>query len=170
MAISSEAQERLREEITNYFRAYYTVLRNGIAAFYGVGERVPHFFRGKKAVNVYFCRDGVVVVHYPSRRDQDSYVFRSAPDILIWEMIDANTNPLPSGDVVNLIDYAPGEDLETGSYPAPFIVADMDSIVETRWTRLDWASTDHLDRWRDTSRAPREAREQLRRYIRGSQL
>ena len=167
MTISSEMQERLREEITNYFRMYYSVLRNGIAAFYGVGERVPYFFRGKRAVNIYFCRDGVVVVHYPSKRGQGSYVFRSLPEALIWEVIDANTNPLPNGDVVNLIDYAPGEDLEAGSYPAPFMVADMDSIVETRWTRLDWASTNRLDRWRDVSKASREAREQLRRYIRG---
>lgn len=166
MAISSETQQRLREEITTYFRMYYLGLRNGMAAFYGMGEHVPPFFRGKKAVNTYFCVDGVVVVHYPSRRDQDSYVFRSVPDATVREVIDVNTNPLPNGDVVSLLDYVPNEDFQAGSYPAPFMVDEMGSVVETRWTRMDWASTNHLDRWRDTSMALQEAKEQLRGYIR----
>jgi hypothetical protein len=167
MTIDSQTQQRLREEITAYFRIYYLGLRNGMAAFYGMGEYIPPFFRGNKAVNTYFCTDGVVVVHYPSRRDQDLYRFRLVSEAPVRKVIDMNTNPLPNGDVVSLLDYTPGEDFQAGSYPAPFMVDEMGSVAETRWTRLDWASTNHLDRWRDTSVALQEAKEQLRGYIRG---
>jgi hypothetical protein len=181
-SLQGSPQDRLRGDIESYFRSYYKELRDLVAAhqehvagvaelrsvFYRTNEAVPDFFVGYKEISAFFCEDDVAVVHYPAEgpQEQDAFYFCTVAHTLVKQVIDSHTNPLPNGDGVGLIkDYELGEDFGEGSYPVPFMVDDMVSVVRTGWTRLDWAHKEHLDRWHDPSEAPERAREIFSQYV-----
>jgi hypothetical protein len=176
----------LRTEIESYFRAYYSTLRDQIAAYHeqaddteprrgthGFAEHgsVPDFFRGAKDVMTYFCSDGVAIVHYPSQtRQEDTYSFEDRSWATVQDVIRAATPPYPNGDRVGMLMYEPGQDFGTNSVPRPQEVWDPGpedgnpAHYSTEWTRLDWAHESHLDRWRDPAEARERAREDVHYY------
>ena len=64
---------KLRYQLTRYFRAYYKTLRREIERATESGtdpDSIPHYYKGHKRVQTILCRDGVLIVHNtPSTRE-----------------------------------------------------------------------------------------------------
>jgi hypothetical protein len=163
--LTSEMLGRLRTEITGYFEAYYSALRNQIAGHDALCESIPHHFKGSRKVVTNFCRDGVVVVHEPA--EQDSYVFESVLDTRVEDVVARYTPTLPSGESVTLIDYSPYDDFGAFSITEPLQHEEGGRTYESEWTRMDIASWNNLGMWRDKHEARRLARNALRPYLEG---
>jgi hypothetical protein len=161
--LTSEMLGRLRTEITGYFEAYYSALRNQIAGHDALCESIPHHFKGSRKVVTNFCRDGVVVVHEPA--EQDSYIFESVLDTRVEDVVARYTPTLPSGESVTLIDYSPYDDFGAFSITEPLQHEEGGRTYESEWTRMDIASWNNLGMWRDKHEARRLARNALRPYL-----
>src|SRR5215204_4764709 len=100
----TEMLDELRTQITSYFEAYYSALRNEIAGHDALYDSIPHYFKGTREVVTHFCRDGVLIVHLPAESGQDSYVFESVLDTRVEDAVDRYTPTLPSGESATIID------------------------------------------------------------------
>src|SRR5215216_7952960 len=117
--LTSEMLEELRTEITSYFEAYYSALRNEISGHDALYNSIPHYFKGNREVVTHFCRDGVLIVHKPAETDKDSYVFESDLRIRVEDMVASYPPSLPSGERVSVSEYSPYEDFGTFSLTRP---------------------------------------------------
>ena len=77
--LTTEMLEELRTQITSYFEAYYSALRNEIAGHDALYDSIPHYFKGQREVVTNFCRDGVVIVHGPAETEEGFLCFRVGP-------------------------------------------------------------------------------------------
>jgi hypothetical protein len=165
--LTEEMLGRLRTEITGYFEAYYSALRNQIAGHDALYESIPPHFKGSRKVVTNFCRDGVVIVHEPAETEQDSYVFESALDTRVEDVVARHTPIPPSGESVTIIDYSPYDDFGAFSITEPLQQEEEGRTYESEWTRMDIASWNNLGMWRDKHEARRLARHDLRPYLEG---
>ena len=163
--LSTEMLDELRTEITSYFEAYYSALRNEIAGHDALYDSIPGHFKGSREVVTNFCRDGVVIVHKPAETDKDSYVFESALDTRVEDAVARYTPTLPSGKSATIIDYSPYEDFGTFSLTGPLRQEENGRTYESEWTRMDIASWNNLSMWRDKHQARRLAKNDLRPYL-----
>jgi len=163
--LTTEMLNELRTEITSYFEAYYSALRNEIAGHDALYDSIPHYFKGTREVVTNFCRDGVLIVHKPEETGQDSYVFESVLDARVEDMVARYTPTLPSGASVAIIDYSPYEDFGTFSLTEPLRQEENGRRYESEWTRMDIASWNNLGLWRDTRQARGLARNDLRPFL-----
>ncbi|HSK85181.1 MAG TPA: hypothetical protein VK902_17550 [Rubrobacter sp.] len=46
--LTTEMLEELRAQITSYFEAYYSALRNEIAGHDTLSDSIPHYFKGSR--------------------------------------------------------------------------------------------------------------------------
>jgi hypothetical protein len=143
--LTTEMLEELRTEITSYFEAYYSALRNEIAGHDALFNSIPHYFKGQREVVTNFCRDGVLIVHKPAQTGQDSYVFEPVLDTRVEDVVAR---------------YAP-------TLPEPLRQEENGRTYESEWTRMDIASWNNLGVWRDKHQARRLARNDLRPYLEG---
>jgi hypothetical protein len=165
--LTPEVLDGLRTEITSYFEAYYSALRNAIAGHEALYGSIPHYFKGRREVTTNFCRDGVLIVHKPAQTEQDSYVFESALDTRVEDAVASYTPTLPSGKSATIIDYSPYEDFGTFSLTEPLRQKEDGRTYESEWTRMDVVSWNNLGAWRDKQQARRLARNDLRPYLEG---
>ena len=163
--LTPEVLDELRTEITSYFEAYYSALRNEIAGHDALYDSIPHYFKGQREVVTNFCRDGVVIVHKPAESGQDSYVFESVLDTRVEDAVAGYTPALPSGNRATIIDYSPYEDFGTFSLTEPLRQEEDGRTYESEWTRMDIASWNSLSMWRDKRQARGLARNDLRPYL-----
>jgi hypothetical protein len=163
--LTTEMLDELRTEITSYFEAYYSALRNEIAGHDALYDSIPHYFKGSREVVTSFCRDGVLIVHNPAETGQDSYVFESVLDTRVEDVVATYTPTLPSGESVTMIDYSPYEDFGAFSLTEPLRQEENGRTYESEWTRMDIASWNNLGMWRDRLQARRLARNDLRPYL-----
>src|ERR687890_1184940 len=105
--LTTEMLEELRTQITSYFEAYYSALRNEIAGHDALYDSIPRYFKGQREVVTTFCRDGVLIVHKPAETEEDSYVFESVLDTRVEDAVGGYTPALPSGKSATIIDYSP---------------------------------------------------------------
>lgn len=155
----------LRTEITGYFEAYYSALRNEIAGHDALYDSIPQHFKGNREVVTNFCRDGVLIVHEPAQTGHDSYVFESVLDTRVEDVVAGYTPTLPGGESVTIIDYSPYEDFGTFSLTEPLRQEENGQTYESEWTRMDIASWNNLGMWRDKRLARGLARNDLRPYL-----
>ena len=155
----------LRTEITGYFEAYYSALRNEIAGHDALYDSIPQHFKGNREVVTNFCRDGVLIVHEPAQTGHDSYVFESVLDTRVEDVVARYTPTLPGGESVTIIDYSPYEDFGTFSLTEPLRQEENGQTYESEWTRMDIASWNNLGMWRDKRLARGLARNDLRPYL-----
>lgn len=155
----------LRTEITGYFEAYYSALRNEIAGHDALYDSIPQHFKGNREVVTNFCRDGVLIVHEPAQTGHDSYVFESVLDTRVEDVVAGYTPTLPDGESVTIIDYSPYEDFGTFSLTEPLRQEENGQTYESEWTRMDIASWNNLGMWRDKRLARGLARNDLRPYL-----
>jgi hypothetical protein len=163
--LTTEILEELRTEITSYFEAYYSALRNEIAGHDALYDSIPHYFKGQREVVTNFCRDGVLIVHKPAETEQDSYVFESVLDTRVEDVMAGYTPTLPSGERTTIIDYSPYEDFGTFSLTKPLRQEENGRTYESEWTRMDVASWNNLGVWQDRLQARGLARNDLRPYL-----
>jgi hypothetical protein len=163
--LSTEMLDELRTEITSYFEAYYSALRNEIAGHDALYDSIPRYFKGTREVVTNFCRDGVLIVHLPAESGQDSYVFESVLDTRVEDAVAGYTPTLPSGKRATIIDYSPYEDFGTFSLTEPLRQQENGRTYESEWTRMDIASWNNLNMWRDKRQARGLARNDLRPYL-----
>ena len=163
--LTPEILDGLRTEITSYFEAYYSALRNEIAGHDALYDSIPHYFKGQRDVITNFCRDGVLIVHKPAQTEQDTYVFESVLDTRVEDAVASYTPTLPSGKSATIIDYSPYDDFGTFSLTEPLRQEENGQTYESEWTRMDIASWNNLGMWRDKLQARRLARNDLRPYL-----
>jgi hypothetical protein len=163
--LTTEMLDELRTQITGYFEAYYSALRDEIAGHDALADSIPYYFKGSREVVTNFCRDGVLIVHEPTETDNDRYVFESVLDTRVEDMVATYTPTLPSGESVTLIDYSPYEDFGTFSLTEPLRQEENGRTYESEWTRMDIASWNNLGMWRDKRLARGLARNDLRPYL-----
>jgi hypothetical protein len=58
--LTTEMLEELRTQITSYFEAYYSALRNEIAGHDALYDSIPHYFKGSREVVVSFVGMGLL--------------------------------------------------------------------------------------------------------------
>ena len=163
--LTREMLDELRTEITSYFEAYYSALRNEIAGHDALYDSIPHHFKGQREVITNFCRDGVLIVHLPAEIDQDAYVFESVLDTRVEDAVAGYTPTLPSGKRATIIDYSPYDDFGALSLTGPLRQEENGRTYESEWTRMDIASWNNLEMWRDKRQARGLARNDLRPYL-----
>ena len=163
--LSTEMLDELRTEITSYFEAYYSALRNEIAGHDALYDSIPRHFKGRREVVTHFCRDGVLVVHLPAESGQDTYVFESVLDTRVEDAVAGYTPTLPSGERATIIDYSPYDDFGAFSLTEPLRQEEEGRTYESEWTRMDIASWNNLGMWRDKHQARGLARNDLRPYL-----
>ena len=163
--LTTEMLDGLRTEITSYFEAYYSALRNEIAGHDALYDSIPHYFKGQREVTTNFCRDGVLIVHKPAQTERDTYVFEAVLDTRVEDVVAGYTLTLPSGKSATIIDYSPYEDFGTFSLTEPLRQEENGRTYESEWTRMDIASWNNLGMWRDRRQARGLARNDLRPYL-----
>ena len=163
--LTREMLVELRAEITSYFEAYYSALRNEIAGHDALYDSIPHHFKGSREVVTNFCRDGVLIVHLPAESRQDSYFFESILDTRVEDALASYTPTLPSGKSATIIDYSPYDDFGAFSLTEPLRQEENGRTYESEWTRMDIASWNNLGMWRDKRQARGLARNDLRPYL-----
>jgi hypothetical protein len=163
--LTPEMLDELRTQITSYFEAYYSALRNEIAGHDALYDSIPYYFKGTREVVTNFCRDGVLIVHRPAETHKDSYVFESVLDARVEDLVARYTPTLPSGASATIIDYSPYEDFGTFSLTEPLRQEENGRTYESEWTRMDIASWNNLGIWRDTHQALGLAKNDLRPYL-----
>jgi hypothetical protein len=163
--LTPEMLDGLRAEITSYFEAYYSALRNEIAGHDALYDSIPGYFKGSREVVTNFCRDGVLIVHRPAQTEQDSYVFESVLDTRVEDAVASYIPTLPSGKSVTIIDYSPYEDFGTFSLTEPLRQEEDGQTYESEWTRMDIVSWNNLGVWRDKRQARALARNDLRPFL-----
>src|SRR5918998_348442 len=163
--LTTEMLEELRTQITSYFEAYYSALRNEIAGHDALYDSIPRYFKGSREVVTNFCRDGVLIVHLPTERGQDSYVFESVLDTRVEDAVASYTPTLPSGKSATIIDYSPYEDFGALSLTEPLRQEEEGRTYESEWIRMDIATWNSLSMWRDKRQARGLARNSLRPYL-----
>ena len=163
--LTTEMLEELRAQITSYFEAYYSALRNEIAGHDTLSDSILHYFKGSREVVANFCRDGVLIVHQPAESGQDSCVFESVLDSRVEDVVARYTPTLPSGESVTIFNYSPYEVFGTFSLTEPLQQEENGRTYESEWTRMDIASWNNLGMWRDKQQARRLAKNDLRPYL-----
>ena len=163
--LTPEVLDELRTEITSYFEAYYSALRNEIAGHDALYDSIPRYFKGSREVVTNFCRDGVLIVHLPAEGGQDTYVFESVLDTRVEDAVAGYTPTPPSGKMATIIDYSPYEDFGTFSLTKPLRQEEGGRTYESEWTRMDIVSWNSLSMWRDKRQARGLAKNDLRPYL-----
>ncbi len=176
-----EILERLREEVEDYFRAFYPELRRLMAEHEDAD--LPYWFGGGREIRTSACTDGVLIAHVPYEPEtmtfperEDSFRFYqgaalvglsvedlvrdscspSYPDGSRMEVLPADW---PGGDFGHYLSRWPAYD---GPYPAGE-EADLGTL--SHWTRLEVASMSSLHVWRDREKAQSDAWETVRPYV-----
>jgi hypothetical protein len=163
--LTPEMLDELGTEIKSYFGTYYSTLRNEIAGHDALYDSIPSYFKGSREVVTNFCRDGVLIVHLPAEGGQDFYVFESVLDTRVEDAVAGYTPILPSGKRATIIDYSPYDDFGALSLTGPLRQEENGRTYESEWTRMDIASWNNLEMWRDKRQARGLARNDLRRYL-----
>jgi hypothetical protein len=93
---------RLCYAFAKFFRTYYKTLRREINKAVEAGadsDSIPHYHKGYKKVQTIVCRDGVVVVHYPSAEGavRDEFEFYLSLDYSVKEMAARYNQDFPGG-------------------------------------------------------------------------
>ena len=165
--LTPEMLDELSTEIKSYFGTYYSALRNEIAGHDALYDLIPSYFKGSREVVTNFCRDGVLIVHLPADGGQDTYVFESVLDTRVEDAVASYTPTLPSGKRATIIDYSPYDDFGALSLTGPLRQEENGRTYESEWTRMDIASWNNLEMWRDKRQARGLARNDLRPYLEG---
>src|ERR671911_53043 len=82
--LTPEMLDELRTQITSYFEAYYSALRNEIAGHDALYDSIPRYFKGTREVVTNFCRDGVLIVHLPEENGRAYESEWTRMDIASW--------------------------------------------------------------------------------------
>lgn len=152
--LSDSDLEELRSQVTEYYEAYYSELRNrmGDHELAIPHAAVPDPLKGYRRIVTELGKDGVMVTHWPDA--SDSFDFHISPDQTARELVAGQCG----GEEV--LDYEPGEDFGTYQIPEPLQLAVEGEVVWiASWKRLDVSS--HLDAWEDPDGAREAAREAL---------
>lgn len=183
--------ERLPAQIRDYYAAYFSELRNELRRNDLFSNAIPDYLRGYKRIISIGGRDGLIVVHFPveleitiSQTGTEKLLIQF-PSVLnaredVFEFI-----TFPSSPVKDLVSFVnDGEDISdvmpsdsqwgTGVawvFDRPVPKANLDTGQVTwlaSWTRLTAADFNHLHFWEDISRARREAKNDIKPYVKGT--
>lgn len=180
--------QALPGQIEEFYDAYYSELRRGLARSDVFSEAVPEFLKGYKRVLTVGGTDGVVVAHFPveweitvSGKGSGEVLlkFSSEPDAARDTYDFAAPFQLPARELAESLSGE--EDIGLGISPGvPWGVIGFSSPQQkidattgelawkAPWTRLICADFNSLHHWGDPKRAETEAREDLDPYIRRS--
>lgn len=181
--------EKLPTQITEFYRAYFSELRRGLARLDLFFEAVPDFLKGNKRVVAVGGTDGVVVAHFPVEREINVsergtrrilHCFSSEPNSEGDAYEFAVMDYLPASELVELLSDGEDVDLEitpgvpwgAKGFASPQQKIDPSTgqlTWQAPWTRLIAADFNSLVYWQDSERARDEARDDLEPYIRGSE-
>lgn len=178
--------ERLPEQIKQFYRAYFSELRAGLARSDVFSEAVPDYLKGYKRVLAFGGTDGIVVVHFPIELEitlsgkrsgevllefssephvsEDVYQFFGPADLPAWELAEGLSGEEDIG-----LEISAGVPWGAIGFSAPQQKIDATTgelVWQAPWTRLICADFNSLRYWEDPGRARAEALEDLRPYVR----
>ena len=182
--------ERLPNQIREYYSTYFSELRRQLSRPDLFFEAIPDFLKGYKRVISIGGKNGLIVTHFPieleitiSETDTGRVLIRFPPvPNAVEDTFEFITFPdSPVSDIVSFVsgEEAIGASISTGERWGPGVARVLDKPVQkfdsetgqlvwqAPWTRLVYADFNHLHFWEDTKRAKREAREDVKPYIRG---
>jgi hypothetical protein len=164
--LTKDNLERIREEVIRYFQAYYSELRNEMKK--RDPAAVPEYLRGHRHIMFELGKDGAVITHLPSEKDEDTFDFRVVQDDWVRDIAAVKALKTPSGTVKSVpLDYDLGEDFGDSTYLGPLVHQEGDLYYDTNWVQMDFTSWVNLGRWQDENHARQEAREDLRYRLGG---
>ncbi len=177
--------QALPGQIEEFYSAYFSELRRGLARPDVFSEAVPEFLQGYKRVLTVGGTDGVVVAHFPvaweitvsgkgtgevllrfsSEPDagRDAYDFAAPFELPARELAESLSGEEDIG-----LEISPGVPWGVIGFPSPQQKIDADTgelVWQAPWTRLICADFNSLHYWGNPERAEAEAREDLNPYI-----
>jgi hypothetical protein len=106
---------------------------------------------GPRRVVAVLAADGAEVTHWPAQ--QQSFEFRPSTDRMVRDITSRERYVrAPSGIWADLFDYEPGIDFGAFEFWG-FSATENGAIIESEWARLDVASLDNLESFRDETQA-----------------
>lgn len=180
--------QALPSQIEDFYGAYFSELRGGLARSDVFSEAVPEFLKGYRRVLTVAGTDGVVVAHFPTEWEitvsgkgsgEVLLKFSSEPDAARDAYDFAAPFQLPARELAESLSGEEDIGLEVSpgvpwgvigfSSPQQKIDATTGELAwQAPWTRLICADFNSLHYWGDPKRAEAEAREDLDPYIRRS--
>lgn len=181
--------QALPGQIEEFYDAYFSELRRGLARSDVFVEAVPEFLKGYKRVLAVGCADGVVVAHFPveweitvSGKGSGEVLlkFSSEPDAARNAYDFAAPFQLPARELAESLsgeediglEISPGVPWGVIGFSSPqqkIDAATGELAWKAPWTRLICADSNSLHYWGDPKRAEAEALEDLDPYIRRSE-
>jgi hypothetical protein len=147
--------EELENHLRSYYEAYYYELEGRMSRYPAMHEIFPDLLLGPRRVISILASDGIVATHWPTR--EQSFEFRVSTGRMMKDITESERAVEgPSGMWVDLFDYDAGSDF--GAFELWRIeVIDNGTVVKPDWTRVDVASLDNLDLFRDEAQARENA-------------
>jgi hypothetical protein len=182
--------ERLPDQIREYYDIYFSELRRQLSRPDLFFEAIPNVLKGYKRVISIGGKNGLVVAHFPIELEitvsetNTGRVLIHFPPVsdAVGDTFEFITSPdSPVRDLASIIsgEEAIGAGISTEERWGPGAAGVLDKPVQkfdsetgqlvwqAPWTRLVYADFNHLHYWEDTERAKREAREDVKPYLRG---
>jgi hypothetical protein len=158
--IRLQLRERTRMEIVRFFDTYYDELKAEVKKHDEPSDPLPHYRKGYRKIRTYWCTDGVLIGHKKADEgeEKNAYTFTLSEN-KVKELADHLYNqPLPGGRKLDpVINYQDGEEFHYALRVPRKDETPLDEThvggFESEWTRLDFASLNHLDSWRSESKA-----------------
>lgn len=148
-------REELEQDLRRYYEAYYAELGARTSRYPMMNEIFPDRMLRPRRVVAVLAADGVEVTHWPAH--EQSFEFWPSTDRMVRDITSRERYvQAPSGMWADLFDYEAGADFGAFEFWG-FTATENGVVVESEWTRLDVASLDNLDSFRDEAQARENA-------------
>ncbi len=148
-------RDELERDLRGYYEAYYAKVDSRMSRYPAIHKIFPDRMIGSRHVVAVLAADGVEVTHWPAQ--QQSFEFRPTTNRTVRDITSRERYVRAPSDIwADLFDYEPGTDFGAFEFWG-FTATENGVVVESEWARLDVASLDNLDSFRNEARARENA-------------
>ncbi len=144
-------RHELERDLRSYYETYYAELDVRMSRYPAMHKIFPDRMIGPRRVVAVLTNDGIEVTHWPAQ--QQSFEFQPAADRMVRDVTSRERYvQAPGGMWADLFDYEPG--INFGAFEFwGFSAIENGTVIESKWARLDVASLDNLESFRDEAQA-----------------
>lgn len=144
-------RDELERDLQRYYETYYAELGARMSRYPAMQKIFPDRMIGSRRVVAVLATDGIEVTHWPAQ--QQSFEFQPSTNHMVRDITSRERYVrAPSGMWADLFDYEPGIDFGAFEFWG-FSAIENGTVIESEWTRLDVASLDNLESFRDEAQA-----------------
>ncbi len=144
-------RNELERDLRRYYETYYAELDARMSRYRAMHEIFPDRMIGPRCVVAVLATDGIEVTHWFAQ--QQSFEFRPSADRMVRDTTSRERYvQAPGGMWADLFDYEPGVDFGAFEFWG-FSAIENGTVIESEWARLDVASLDNLESFRDEAQA-----------------